>query len=133
MFIPIAEEAERSLRDKFAAAKIPVRSTYSCEEVGCIATECKDCPENFHVAHSNVIVEVDSRGSVIVDGTRLGRVLVSMDEKRLLKRADGSVAPFLMKAKNILEIVKCDEYRIRQTELSTIEVEIGGMACTRFG
>ncbi len=164
MFVPISEEAGKSLRDKFAAAKIPVRSTYSCEEVGFIATECKDCPETFHAAQSNVIVEVDSRDSVIVDGTKLGRVLVTHlhsyatpfirydigdlatlseacgcghdgpvlskiygRKKRLLKRADGSVAPFLMKAENILKIVKCNEYRIRQTELSTIEIEIGGI------
>ena len=32
-----------------------------------------------------------------------------------------------MKAENILKIVKCDEYRIRYTELNTIEVEIGGI------
>ena len=32
-----------------------------------------------------------------------------------------------MKAENILKIVKCDEYRIRQTDLNTIEVEIGGI------
>jgi len=32
-----------------------------------------------------------------------------------------------MKAENILKIVKCDEYRIRQTELNAIEVEIGGV------
>jgi len=164
MFIPISEEAEKSLRDKFAAAKIPVRSTYSSEEVGCIAAECKDCPGTFHAAQSNVIVEIDNRDSVMVGGNRLGRVLVTHlhsyatpfvrydigdlatlshrcgcghdgpalsniqgRRKRLLKRADGSVVPFLMKAENILRIVKCDDYRIRQTEFNAIEVEIGGV------
>jgi len=164
MFLPIAEEAEKGLRAKFAAARIPIRSSYSSEEVGCIGAECKDCPETFHVAQSNVIVEVESRDSVMVAGTMLGRVLVTHlhsyatpfirydigdlaalsegcgcghegpvlssilgRKKRLLKRADGSVVPFLMKAENILKIVKCDEYRIRQTDLNIIEVEIGGI------
>ena len=164
MFIPISEEAEKSLRHKFAVAKIPVKANYSSEEVGCIAAECNDCPGSFHVAQSNVIVEIDKSDSVMVGGNKLGRVLVTHlhsyatpfvrydigdlatlsegcrcghdgpalsniqgRKKRLLKRADGSVAPFLMKAENILKIVKCDEYRIRQTELNAIEVEIGGV------
>jgi phenylacetate-CoA ligase len=164
MFIPISEEAEKGLRAKFAAARIPVRSNYSSEEVGYIATECKDYPETFHVVQSNVIVEIDNRDSVVVDDNQLGRVLVTHlhsyatpfvrydigdlatlsegcgcghdgpvlsniigRKKRLLKRADGSVVPFLIKAENILRIVECDEYRIRQTDLSTIEVEIGGV------
>ena len=164
MFIPISEEAEKGLRAKFAAARIPVRSTYSSEEVGYIGIECKGYPETFHVVQSNVIVEVDNRDSVVIGDNRLGRVLVSHlhsyatpfvrydigdlatlsegcgcghdgpvlsnilgRKKRLLKRADGSIVPFLMKAENILKIVKCDEYRIRQTDLNTIEVEIGGI------
>jgi phenylacetate-CoA ligase len=110
-----------------------------------------------------VIVEVDNRGSVVVDGKKLGRVLVTHlhsyatpfvryeigdfavlsekcacghdgpvlthiygKKKRLLKRADGSVTPFAVTARNILGIVKCEEYRIRQTGLTTIDVEIGG-------
>jgi phenylacetate-CoA ligase len=165
MFIPIAEEAEKGLRAKFAAARIPVRSSYSSEEVGYIGAECKDYPETFHVVQSNVIVEVDNRDSVVVGDNRLGRILVTHlhsyatpfvrydigdlatlsescgcghggpvlsnvvgRKKRLLKRADGSIVPFLMKAENILKIVKCDEYRIRQTDLNTIEVEIGGIS-----
>jgi phenylacetate-coenzyme A ligase PaaK-like adenylate-forming protein len=164
MFIPRGEEADRSLRDKFVAAGIPVRGNYSSEEVGCIAAECKDYPEHFHVAQSNVIVEVDNRGSVIVGSNRLGRVLVTHlhsfatpfvrydvgdfatvsegcgcghdgpvlsniygRKKRLIKHSDGSVSRFTISAGRILEIVKCDEYRIRQTALNTIEVEIGGI------
>ena len=45
-------------------------------------------------------------------------------KKRLLKHTDGSVTPFSVVARNILQIVKCDEYRIRQTELDTIDVKI---------
>jgi phenylacetate-CoA ligase len=164
MFIPTGEEADRNLRDKFVAAGIPVRANYSSEEVGLIASECKDCPENFHVAQSNVIIEVDHRDNVIVGSNTLGRVLVTHlhsyatpfvrydvgdfatlsegcgcghdgpvlsniygRKKRLIKHPDGSVSRFTMSAARILKIVKCDEYRIRQTTLNTIEVEIGGV------
>ena len=44
MFIPTSEEAEKGLRDKFAAAQIPVRANYSSEEVGPIGVECADRP-----------------------------------------------------------------------------------------
>ena len=165
MLIPTDEEADQGLRGKFAAAEIPVRAVYSSQEVGYIGAECKDCPGAFHVAQSNVIIEIDSRDSVLIGSNRLGRVLVTGlhsyatpfvrydigdfatlsdvcgcghdgpvltniygRKKRLLKRADGTVAPFSVTARNILQIVKCDEYRIRQTALSAIEVEIGGVA-----
>jgi phenylacetate-coenzyme A ligase PaaK-like adenylate-forming protein len=164
MLIPTDEEADKGLRDKFAAARIPVKAVYSSQEVGYIGAECKDCPGAFHVAQSNVIIEIDNRDSVVVGSNRLGRVLVTHlhsyatpfvrydigdfatlsevcrcghdgpvltniygRKKRLLTRADGSVALFSVTARNMLKIVKCDEYRIRQTGLNTIEVEIGGV------
>src|SRR5262249_39135076 len=77
MFIPTGEDVDRSLRDKFVAAGIPVGATYSSEEVGPLAFECKEYPENFHVVQSNVIIEVDNRDSVVVGSNRLGRVLVT--------------------------------------------------------
>jgi phenylacetate-CoA ligase len=157
------EEADDSLREKLAASNIPVRAVYSSTEVGYIASECKAYPKSFHVAESNVIVEVDNRDSVTVDGRKLGRVLVTHlhsyatpfvryeigdfavlsdrcpcghngpvlthiygKKKRLLKRSDGSVSPFSVTARNILAIVDCDEYRIRQTGLNVIDVELGG-------
>ena len=162
MFIPVAEEADKALCDKFAAAGIPVREGYSSEEAGHISAECPQYPETFHVAQSNVIVETENY--VDVGGNTLGRVLITSlhsyatplvrydvgdiatlmercpcghdgpalaniygQKKRLLKRADGSVVPFSRKAGNIFAIVKCDEYRIRQTELSALDVEIGGI------
>jgi phenylacetate-coenzyme A ligase PaaK-like adenylate-forming protein len=165
MFIPVDEEADTDLRGKFAAAGIPVRAVYSSQEFGYIAAECKDCPGVFHVAQSNVIVEIDKRDSVVVGNRTLGRVLVTHlhsygtpfvrydigdlaelsqacecghggpalkniygRKKRLLKRSDGSVIPFSLVARNILPIVKCTEYRIRQTGLNTIDFEIAGVA-----
>jgi len=163
MVIPTGEAVDRSLRDKFVVAGIPVRANYSSEEVGPIAIECRDCPENFHVAQSNVIVEVDNSDSVVIGSDRLGKVLVTHlhsyatpfvrydvgdfatfsegcgcghdgpvlsniygRKKRLIKHSDGSVSQFTMGAGRILQIVKCDEYRVRQTALNTIEVEIAG-------
>ena len=70
MLIAIDEEADKSLRDKFAGAGIPVRAVYSSQEVGYMAAECKHCPGVFHIAQSNVIIEVDHRESVVVDGKK---------------------------------------------------------------
>jgi phenylacetate-coenzyme A ligase PaaK-like adenylate-forming protein len=164
MLLPVSEEADERLRDKFAAVGIPVRSSYSSEEFGWIGTECEDCPGSFHVAESNVIIEIDDRNSVLVGGSKLGKVLVTHlhsyatpfvrydigdfatvaescqcghdgpvlsniygEKKKLLKRTDGGIVPFSVKAEKILNVVKCDEYRIRQIGLGAIEVEIGGI------
>jgi phenylacetate-CoA ligase len=54
---------------------IPVRSNYTCEEVGPIGFECETAPGHYHVASSNVIVEVE--GSYEIEGKKLGRVLVT--------------------------------------------------------
>ena len=54
---------------------IPVRATYSCEEVGPIGFECAATPGHYHVASSNVIVELE--GSHEIEGKKLGRVLVT--------------------------------------------------------
>lgn len=56
---------------------IPTKSTYSCSEVGSIATECPDHAGHYHVSHSNVIVEIDPGSSVEVEGVTLGRVLLT--------------------------------------------------------
>jgi phenylacetate-CoA ligase len=54
---------------------IPVRSTYSAEEVGPIGFECESAPGNYHVVSSNVMVE--TQGSYEIEGKKLGRVLVT--------------------------------------------------------
>ena len=36
---------------------IVTRSSYSCAELGPIATECPKCPGQYHVVHSNVLVQ----------------------------------------------------------------------------
>jgi phenylacetate-CoA ligase len=164
MWIPVSEEADSNLREEFARIKIPVRANYSSEEVGLIGSECSTFPGNYHVATSNVIVEVESANSIKVGKNSLGRVLLthlhsyatpfirydvgdlaSLSDhcqcghdgptlsnvygrrKRLLKHRDGHVSPFLMKGGEIIKIAGCSEYRVRQTELTTLNVEIGGV------
>jgi phenylacetate-coenzyme A ligase PaaK-like adenylate-forming protein len=164
MFIAWSEHVKKELRDQLVDAHIPVRSNYSSEEVGYIGAECVECPYAFHVAESNVIIEVDYHNGVVVDGNRLGRVLVTHlhsyatpfirydigdlatltrscrcghdgpalsnlygRQKSLIKRADGSIVPFIVRAEYLIDIVKCDEYSIRQTELGALEVQIGGV------
>ena len=65
------------LSEKFAAAGIEISANYSAEEIGPMAFECTQCPDHFHVATSNVIIEVDDSITVCFDGHTLGRVLVT--------------------------------------------------------
>jgi phenylacetate-coenzyme A ligase PaaK-like adenylate-forming protein len=76
MWICRAEGASPHLTDTFANFGIPVRQTYSSEEVGMIGAECSKVRGHFHVASSNVIVEVVDRMHA-VDGVSLGSLLVT--------------------------------------------------------
>jgi phenylacetate-coenzyme A ligase PaaK-like adenylate-forming protein len=164
MWIPVSEEADANLREEFARLAIPVRATYSATEVGPIGDECPIFPGNYHVATSNVIVEVDSANRISVENKKLGRVLLTHlhsyatpiirydvgdlaslsshcqcghdgptlsnlygRKKRLLKRSNGEVLPFLVKGGKVREIANCSEYRVRQTDLTTLILEIGGV------
>jgi phenylacetate-coenzyme A ligase PaaK-like adenylate-forming protein len=164
MWIPVSEEADASLREEFGRVGISVRANYSSEEVGPIGFECSIFPGNYHVATSNVIVEVESTNSIKVGNKNLGRVLLTHlhsyatpfirydvgdlaslsdhcecghdgptlsnvygRKKRLLKHRAGHATPFLMKGGEIKKIVKCSEYRVRQTDLTTLNVELGGV------
>jgi phenylacetate-CoA ligase len=77
MFIPLSEEISHDLRQSFCMQNIPVRGNYSSEEVGVIGCECQHYPGNYHVAHSNVIVEIDKNSSVTVGDNTLSRVLLT--------------------------------------------------------
>ncbi len=76
LFIPQAEELGPELRNSFRVQNIPVRGNYSCEEVGLIGSECKQCPGHYHVATSNVVIEVDRNLDVVGDET-LGRIIIT--------------------------------------------------------
>lgn len=71
-----AESADPALVQAVRNQGIPVRSTYSAEEVGQIAFECATSPGHYHVTVSNVIVEIIDV-THDVGGTKLGRVLVT--------------------------------------------------------
>ena len=76
MWIPQGENVDPKIMEAFASLAIPVRSNYSSEEVGVSVTECSKFSGYYHVATSNVIVEVVDRRFEI-DGMNLGKVLVT--------------------------------------------------------
>ncbi len=76
MWIPLSENVDPKVIETFADLGIPVRANYSSEEVGMIGAECSKFSGYYHVASSNVIVEVVDRRFEI-DGMSLGKVLVT--------------------------------------------------------
>jgi len=163
MWISVADAVDPSLREALTSQGILVRSTYSAQEVGPIGFECERIPGNYHVASSNVIVEVDVKQSYRLGPHRLGRVLVTHLHsyatpfirydigdlasltprcscghlgptlshvygrgKNLLKHRDGTISPFYFGASLIAKLPEFKEYRVRQTEIGKLVVEIGG-------
>jgi phenylacetate-coenzyme A ligase PaaK-like adenylate-forming protein len=163
MWIASTEPVDPKLRETFASVNIPVRANYSSEEVGVIGFECEKFPGNYHVATSNVIVEVNKDDHFNFGDKQLGRVLVTRlhsyatpfirydvgdvasladrcacghdgptlsdvygRSKALLKHPDGRVSIFHIHGDELSNIAKFDEYRIRQIDVRTIVVEIGG-------
>ena len=163
MWISVADAVDPSLRAALMTQGILVRSTYSAQEIGPIGFECEHAPGNYHVATSNVIVEVDSDQSYQLGPHRLGRVLVTHLHsyatpfirydigdlaslasecacghrgptlsnvygrgKNLLKHRDGTISPFYVGAPLIEKLPKFKDYRIRQTDVGTLIVEVGG-------
>jgi|SRR5579871_220010 len=76
MLISIGEAVPPEMRAIFAGQQIPVRGTYSSEEIGTIGFECERVGGSFHVATSNVIVEVIPE-NVRSDEPGAGRVLLT--------------------------------------------------------
>ena len=163
ILIPMEEVVSSELRESFSSVGIPVRASYSSEEVGTIGYECEKVPGSYHVATSNVIVEVIPDEPIQLMDRKVGRVLVThihsyatpfirydlgdvatLDRvcscghdgpalsniygraKALLKHADGRVSIFHVRGKELTAIAKFDEYRMRQTDIKNIVVEIGG-------
>ncbi len=56
---------------------ITTHANYSCEEIGPIAQGCSTCPDHYHVAHSNVVVEEDKSLTATFEGRTLSRVLLT--------------------------------------------------------
>jgi phenylacetate-CoA ligase len=162
-WISIADAVDPALREKLMSQGVSVRSTYSAQEVGPIGFECEHIPGNYHVATSNVIVQVDPEQSYQLGPHRLGRILVTHLHsyatpfirydigdlaslaaecacghpgptlsnvygrgKNLLTHRDGTISPFYLGAALIAKLPEFKDYRIRQTEVGTLVVEIGG-------
>lgn len=77
LFIPLGESPSQELVDKLRRENIPVRASYSCEEVGLMASECALSPGHYHAAHSNVIIEADKTNATRVGDVVLTPVLVT--------------------------------------------------------
>jgi phenylacetate-coenzyme A ligase PaaK-like adenylate-forming protein len=163
MWVSIADAVDPDFRAALMSQGIPVRSTYSAQEIGPIGFECEHCPGNYHVATSNVIVEVDSRRSYQLGPHKLGSVLVTHlhsyatpfirydigdvaslapecpcghlgptlanvhgRAKNLLKHRDGTISPFYLGESVVAKLPAFREYRIRQTGIGVLVVEVGG-------
>jgi phenylacetate-CoA ligase len=162
MWIQRGENADPRLVAAFADLGIPVRANYSSEEVGTIGAECSKFPGYYHVATSNVIVEVVDRRFEI-DGLTLGRVLVTHlhsyatpfirydlgdlaclgakcpcghtgptiynlqgRASGVIKHRDGRLSAFHIRGQHLAALADFAEYRMRQTALDKIVVELGG-------
>jgi hypothetical protein len=77
MLVPFAGKLDPSIRQRFIENKIPVRGNYFSEEVGLIGAECAEYPEHYHVAESNVVVEIDNTESECGKQSGAGRILVT--------------------------------------------------------
>jgi len=76
MWLSLAQGVSGDMAEKFANLGIPIRANYSSEEVGPIGYECATSSGHYHVATSNVIVEVVD-ASYDIDGVKFGKVLVT--------------------------------------------------------
>ena len=76
MWISFAEAIDPHLLNVFVGLGIPIQANYSSEEVGMIGSECSMFSGCYHVATTNVIVEVVDQLHDI-DGIRRGKILVT--------------------------------------------------------
>ncbi len=162
MWIPLGGKVEPNLMETFANLGIPVRGSYSSAEVGMIGAECSKFSGYYHVATSNVMVEVVDRRFAI-DGMNLGKVLVTHlhsyatpfirydlgdlaclrakcpcghdgptiynlqgRASSVIKHRDGRLSTFYVRGQDLAALADFTEFRIRQTALDRIVVELGG-------
>ncbi len=74
----MGETVTTDTRERLAVAqRAPIIDCYSSEELGYIALQCPDVPENYHLCSETLLVElVDDAGQPVPQG-EVGRVLVS--------------------------------------------------------
>lgn len=63
--------------EALAEIGVPSLSNYSAGEMEPIAFECRERQGFYHVAHSNVVVEVDDQITTTFNGVAVGRLLVT--------------------------------------------------------
>jgi len=163
MWVPFGAEIDPELTQTFADLAIPVRANYSSSEAGLIRAECGKFPGHYHVATSNVMVEVVDRRFEI-NGVSLGKVLVThlhsyatplirydLDDlaclrakcpcghdgpaiynlqgraRSVVKHRDGRLSLFFP-GQALAALTDFSEYRMRQTAIDKIVVELGGRA-----
>ena len=76
-WIHLSDTRDPSILSEFDKAGIRSYSNYSAGEVGYIATECSKNQNFYHVATSNVIVELDKSTSAKFNGVVVNRILVT--------------------------------------------------------
>jgi len=163
MWLHISDHRDPEIVKAFADIGVPSLSNYSAGEIGPIAYECSKYQNHFHVAHTNVIVECDSKLTASFNGVSVERLLVTHLHsyatpiirydigdfgqletqcrcghdgptisnifgrgKHFLRHPDGKLLPFYLSTRALLQAVAFKECRVRQTEIDTITIEIGG-------
>lgn len=69
------QDADRNHR--LATLGVPVRSNYSCAELGPIGVSCPVDPDRYHVVESNVLVETDPNNTLDVAGRTLESLVIT--------------------------------------------------------
>ena len=76
-WIHLSDYREPAVRELLCQSGIKCFSNYSSGEIGPIAYECSSFSGNFHVAHSNVIIEEDPNVSTTFEGITVHRLLIT--------------------------------------------------------
>jgi phenylacetate-coenzyme A ligase PaaK-like adenylate-forming protein len=76
VFMAYGNQIVPEVRELAAGLGMTVRSTYSCEELGLIGAECPFNPDTYHVAESNVLVEIGEE-RIEHQGAVCGNVLLT--------------------------------------------------------
>jgi phenylacetate-CoA ligase len=77
MWFHQSDYRDPSLLHQLKACGVVCTSNYSSGELGPIAYECPESEGRYHVAHSNIIVEVDNSVNATYNGTIVSRLLVT--------------------------------------------------------
>jgi hypothetical protein len=76
-WLHVSDYRDPEVVEALAEIGVPSLSNYSAGEMGPIAFECRERQGFYHVAHSNVVVEVDDQLTTTFNGVTVGRLLVT--------------------------------------------------------